>query len=177
MGRNFLTARADDILAIINTLKQHDDIDATRIGLNGASQGTWVNAIVFDKSDDVAHMILISGGAIPTQFEFFYDVYLQDNPQATVEEGHEVLATYTGAAGFDSRPIFEKMDIPVLFVLGGMDRSHPTLWEVDYVESLNKTNFEIHFYENSDHDMEDLDTGEFHPDMVPRIFEWLAGNT
>ena len=172
-GTEFLTARADDILAIVTTLKQHQNIDVNNIGLLGASQGTWVSAIVFDESSDINRITLISGGAIPTGWEQYYDNFLLDNPELSVEDGHEELASYKGALGFDSRSIFEKMEIPVLFMLGGQDRSHPTLWELDFVESLNKSNFDIHFYPNSNHDMLDIETGEFHPDMIPRFLSWV----
>ncbi len=173
-GTEFLTARAEDILAIIETLKQHDDIDASKIGLLGGSQGTWVNAIVYDRQpEDVDHMVMISGGAVPTGWEQYFDNLLLDHPDLTVEAGHDSLAVYQGNLGFDSRSIFEGMTIPVLFVLGGKDRSHPTLWEVDFVEELNKPNFEIHFYENATHDLIDESTGQFPEDLLPRTSQWV----
>ncbi len=176
-GTEFLSARADDIVAIINTLTQHANIDPNEIGIVGASQGTWVNALVYDKYPGIARMILTSGGAVPTGYEQYYDNLLLDHPELSVEEGHEMLRSYEGHVGFDSRPIFERMSMPVLFILGGKDRSHPTLWERDYIESLNKTNFEIQFYENSNHEMIDVDSGEFHPDLLPSMLEWLLTNS
>lgn len=175
-GTEFLTARAEDVLAIIETLKWHLDIDFSRIGLIGSSQGTWVSSIVCEKSPDIALMVMTNGGAIPTQFEFFYDTLLQNNPDLTVEEGHDELSNYNGETGFDPRSIFRQMDVPVLFILGGQDRSHPTLWELDFINSLGNHNFEIHFYPNANHEMEDVDTGELPADMIPRLLDWLVRN-
>ncbi len=171
-GTEFFQARADDVLAIINTLREHQNIDENRIALSGSSQGTWVNALVFNQSDDLHFMIMASGGAIPTGYEQFYDNLLLDNPELSVEDGHEQLTSYEGALGFDSRPIFESMNIPVLFILGGLDRSHPTLWEVEYIQSLEKENFEIHFYPTLNHDLEES-TGQLGGQIIPDFLNWV----
>lgn len=175
-GTEFLTARAEDVLAIIETMRQHRDIDISKVGLIGSSQGTWVSSIVYERSEDVAIMIMTNGGAIPTQYEFFYDTLLQNNPDFTVEKGHEELSKYNGEAGFDPRPTFSQMNVPVLFILGGQDRSHPTLWEQAFISDLGKPNFEIHFYPNANHEMEDVDTGEMPADLISRMLDWLVTN-
>jgi pimeloyl-ACP methyl ester carboxylesterase len=63
---------AEDALAAVRYLKADNEIDRTRIGFWGISQAGWVAPIAASQSEDVAFMILISGGgASPRQSELF----------------------------------------------------------------------------------------------------------
>lgn len=169
----FLEARAEDVLGIIETLKKHRDIDPNKIGLMSASQGTWVAALVYQETQNLSQLIMASGGAVPTSYEFFYDTLLLNNPTLTVKEGHDRLAQFQGDPGFDPQDIFRSMDIPVLFVLGALDRSHPTLWEKDFIAALDKPNFTIHCYPDLGHELTDMDTGLVPQELLTNIIDWL----
>lgn len=63
---------ADDALAAVEHLKGEERIDPERIGFWGVSQAGWVAPLAAARSDDVAFMILISGGgATPRESEMF----------------------------------------------------------------------------------------------------------
>ena len=63
---------AGDALAAVDYLKTQRGIDAERIGFWGVSQAGWVAPLAASKSDDIAFMILISGGgASPRESEMF----------------------------------------------------------------------------------------------------------
>lgn len=49
---------ANDVIALINELKERDDIDPDRIILNGASQAAYISFIVNSKCDAIDFMIL-----------------------------------------------------------------------------------------------------------------------
>ena len=75
-GGSWLTSSlqdlADDALAAVSFLKEQDAIDAERIGLWGVSQAAWVAPVAASRSDDIAFMMLISGGgATPRESEMF----------------------------------------------------------------------------------------------------------
>jgi pimeloyl-ACP methyl ester carboxylesterase len=61
-GEHILTQRATILADGIEILAQHPAIDATRIGLWGISQAGWVMPLALDLRDDVAFMIVVSGG-------------------------------------------------------------------------------------------------------------------
>jgi pimeloyl-ACP methyl ester carboxylesterase len=55
-----LRERATEALAAVQLLRQRDDIDPTRIGLWGVSQGAWVAPMTAVRSKDVAFLITVS---------------------------------------------------------------------------------------------------------------------
>ena len=63
----------EDGLAGIAFLKTRSDIDVTRIGVWGLSQGGWLGPLAASRSSDVAFMISVSGpGVTPGQQMVFY---------------------------------------------------------------------------------------------------------
>ncbi len=63
-GRSF-NDLAGDALAGIEFLKSRREIDPTRIGLYGPSNGAWVVGHAAARSKEVAFLIVVSGGGIP----------------------------------------------------------------------------------------------------------------
>lgn len=56
---------ANDVLSAIDYLKGRDEIDESRIGLIGHSEGGLIAPIVVNRSDDVNFMILLAGTGVP----------------------------------------------------------------------------------------------------------------
>jgi pimeloyl-ACP methyl ester carboxylesterase len=60
---NELTQRAEILVDGIEVLVDHPSIDPDQIGLWGISQAGWVMPLALDQTEDVAFMIVVSGGA------------------------------------------------------------------------------------------------------------------
>lgn len=73
-GEHELSQRAAILTDGIEALTEHPSIDATRIGLWGISQAGWVMPLALDLSDDVAFMIVVSGGAEDSIEQMAYQV-------------------------------------------------------------------------------------------------------
>jgi pimeloyl-ACP methyl ester carboxylesterase len=58
------TDLAGDVLAAVALLKARDDIDGSRIGLDGSSQGGWVGAMAASMSPDVAWLQVRVGSGV-----------------------------------------------------------------------------------------------------------------
>lgn len=81
---------ADDALAAITYLKSRPEIDTNRIGFWGISQAGWVAPIAYSKSEDVAFMIIISGGgSSPKESEEFSYKKWFEKLELTKEEKDE----------------------------------------------------------------------------------------
>jgi pimeloyl-ACP methyl ester carboxylesterase len=65
---------AEDALAGIHFLKQHQDIQKEKIGLIGTSQGAWVAPLTASNSEDAAFIVLISGAAVSPKIQELYRV-------------------------------------------------------------------------------------------------------
>jgi pimeloyl-ACP methyl ester carboxylesterase len=68
-----LSRRAEILIDGIETLIEHPNIDPDQIGLWGISQAGWVMPMALDSTEDVAFMIVVSGGgeASPEQMAYF----------------------------------------------------------------------------------------------------------
>jgi pimeloyl-ACP methyl ester carboxylesterase len=73
-GERLLTQRAEILVAAIEVLVDHEAIDRQRIGLWGLSQAGWVMPLALERSDHVAFMIVVSGGAEDSIEQMAYQV-------------------------------------------------------------------------------------------------------
>ena len=60
---NWLAERSSNLVDGIRTLAEHPAIESTQIGLWGVGQAGWVMPRALEQTDDVAFMIVVSGGA------------------------------------------------------------------------------------------------------------------
>ncbi len=172
----FLEARADDIVGILELLESHVDIENNRIGVLGSSQGAWVNSLVFRKSSALDYIIMASGGVAPTGIERLY-CSLTDDPNITIDSATAELYNYTGPLGFDPRPIINTMTLPVLWIYGNEDRSHPVRYDIEMLNNtLQKPNFTLLVYLNTDHELLDVNTRMFPDKFFDNIGDWLMDN-
>lgn len=103
-GGSWLTSSlddlADDALAAVKYLKSREQIDPDRIGFWGISQAGWIAPIAAAKSDDIAFMILISGGGVsPRESELFS--YENEFEKAGISEIEKTKARKILNAYFD----------------------------------------------------------------------------
>ena len=61
--RNEISERAEILMDGVDVLVEHPLIDPDRIGLWGISQAGWVMPLTVDQTEDVAFMVVVSGGA------------------------------------------------------------------------------------------------------------------
>lgn len=168
----FLQARAEDVKGIISFLKTHTDIKQDQIGLFGSSQGTWVNCLVYnDTPADLSQIIMASGGATSTGHEHYYEQLIEQG--LSVEEANQRVADFDGNTGFDPMPILDEITVPVLFIFGALDNSHPTLYDRDLLLTLTKLNYTVHLYHQANHELIEVNTGELPDVLFENIQTWL----
>ncbi len=169
----FLQTRAEDVKSIISFLKTHADIKDDEISLFGSSQGTWVNCLVYnDLPSDLSQIIMISGGATSTGEEFYYEQLIEEQGMS-IEDANDQVSQFDGNKGYDPLITLENATIPMLFIYGGLDDSHPTLYDRELIESINNPDYEIHFYPNANHELIDETTGSFPDGIFTEIETWL----
>jgi len=125
---------ASDMAAGVAFLRGRSEIDPNRIGLAGPSQAGWIVPLAAAKTQ-AAFMLIIVGPTVSVGVEHFYSSIVEVT-NAPVEEGYNALPSYNGPHGFDPRPVLESLDVPGLWLLGGVDRSIPTPATVAILEQL-----------------------------------------
>ena len=71
---NLVLERADILADGVDVLFEHPDIDPLQIGLWGISQAGWVMPQALEYTDQVAFMIVVSGGGEPGVYQYAYQV-------------------------------------------------------------------------------------------------------
>lgn len=171
---------AADAAAAADFLAARADIDASRIGLFGASQAGWIIPQVPALTSNVHFVAMFSGPAVSVGIENLYSG-MTDNQGGSVtleeiDEYSERLANYQLNFGYDPRTAIEALQIPALWILGRRDASIPVRETAAILEEIKAEfgkDFTIFIYPNGTHGMVDADTGRFLPFMDEVAVPWF----
>jgi pimeloyl-ACP methyl ester carboxylesterase len=102
--------------------------------------------------------VILSGPAVSTGVEAFYSQLTGDGTgPAQMTDPAAVrarVAAYTGDPGFDPAPALRTLQVPTLWLLGGLDQSVPTFATVRVLESIRAAGNGSHtvlVYPEADH--------------------------
>jgi hypothetical protein len=172
-GEANLNILADDALAGIAFLKNHDLIDPERIGLAGHSQAGWIIPLAASKSPDVAFMIISSGPTSTVGQEIYFSDLTEEGN--ALQDASDLARDFAGPHGFDPLPSLQELDIPGLWLLGAQDRSIPTPLTIEILDSLiadHDKAFTYIIYPNKGHGWRDVDNGQVYP-VLNDALDWL----
>jgi pimeloyl-ACP methyl ester carboxylesterase len=159
---------ASDAAAGVARLKKFSQIDPDRIGIMGNSQGGWVGPLAAAQSNDVSFMMMWSGPTVSVGLEIFYS-NLAEGTNTPLDDVYAQLSQFNGPTGFDPMPTLQSLDIPSLWLYGGMDRSIPTRLDslnMRHLQSLGLP-YEFVWFPTGRHDLRDNDSG-----MGPFLDVW-----
>ena len=170
---------ADDALAGVHAIKDRPDVDASRIGLGGASQAGWITPLAASRSRAVAFVVILSGPAVTVGEEMEYSRLagadpgsIKGLPDAEIDRR---MREFTGPHGFDPVPVLEQMATPSLWIEGERDRSVPMAQTLATLDRIRESGRPITIVRlpGADHSLRNPVTGE-RPDFWPQVRVWLA---
>jgi dipeptidyl aminopeptidase/acylaminoacyl peptidase len=173
-GEVALNDLADDALAGVEFLKNHDLIDPTMIGLAGHSQAGWIIPLAASKSPDVAFVVVSSGPTSTVGQEIYYSELTESG--TSLQEASDMARDFAGPHGYDPIPSLQKLDVPGLWLLGAQDSSIPiplTIEILDSVVAEHDKDFSYIVYPNKGHGWTDVDTGQIYPVLYDAL-NWLG---
>jgi dipeptidyl aminopeptidase/acylaminoacyl peptidase len=137
---DFFPQLADDVVAAMRVAKEHPDVDGTKTGAWGFSQGGWIVPLAASRApNEIAWMIIGSGPAVSLGEELYYSE-LSGEPQCEVsglsEAEIERRLDDEGPSGFDPRPVLGRLNTPGYWIYGALDRSIPVHRSVRVLDSL-----------------------------------------
>jgi dienelactone hydrolase len=154
--------QANDLVYAVRWLAQQPVVDTTRIGLMGGSQAGWTMPLAAAEEPLVRFIVAGCGVPLPTGVEDAHERYLMSlapwpGSRPSVRQVHAADAhamDYKGEAGFDPRPVLEKLTIPMLWIFGLYDSVIPTNLSIDRIgeyQQAGKKNFDIQVLPFADH--------------------------
>ena len=156
--KNDFYGRASDAYAAVEYLKTLPEIDSTRIGVSGHSQGGWIAQIVAAQHDDIAFVICLAGPTVGVKkqiysndkFQFECDGYEGEKLEKKIEKRKKGLdksyniGKNTGLVGaakhlylifdYDNDDVLKSIKCPTLFLFAEFDMN------VDPNENINHLN-------------------------------------
>jgi dipeptidyl aminopeptidase/acylaminoacyl peptidase len=150
---------AGDMAAAAKHLLALPGIDGQRVGLAGGSQAGWIIPVALTLAPETKFAVIFSGPTVSVGLEIYYSDLAEQGTMSSAE-AEAKLAEYRGAYGFDPLPYLERLDVPVLWLFGGADRSIPTKRSVEILEGLVRSRgkrFTWFVYPGVDHDLRRAD--------------------
>ena len=173
-GEAQVNVLAEDALAAVEFLKNHELIDSNMIGLIGHSQAGWIIPHAASKSTDVAFMIISSGPTSTVGHEIYYSDLINEEG-FSVQEANDKVGDYTGPVGYDPIPALQQLDIPGLWLLGAQDNSIPIPLTIEILDALiadQGKDFSYIVDQYRGHAWKDEETGQIYP-VLFNALNWL----
>ena len=174
---------ASDLISGIAALRVRSEINPSRIGLYGFSQGGWVLPNAAARSPSVAFTVIGSGPAVSLGEEPLYSRLVggpdECSPTGISQEEIDAALAAAGPSGFDPRQDLQMYVIPGYWFYGENDLSVPVKQSIEVLEMTRDTygtDFTIQTYPNANHSL--IVNGaicqETGPsvDFFPPIFTW-----
>jgi pimeloyl-ACP methyl ester carboxylesterase len=131
---------AEDVAAAARTVKTHPEIDGSRVGAWGFSQGGWVVPLAASIAPEaIAWMIIGSGPAVSLGEELLYSQLTGDDacqPSGLAADEIERQLDEAGPSGYDPRPVLGGLATPGYWIYGALDTSVPVARSVRVLDSL-----------------------------------------
>jgi dipeptidyl aminopeptidase/acylaminoacyl peptidase len=170
---------AQDTLAGLAYLQTRGEIDASRIGLFGISQGGWIAPLTADLCKDVAFVIDISGSTVTPNEQIQHELGSGPVGKFRVSLAKKQRPIWWDQNGpFDPIPYWKKLEVPGLIIYGADDEEDnvPVKKCVELVESKagNNPRLTVKVFEETGHGMYDKHTGRIREDYLDLLDTWLA---
>ena len=171
-SKKTIVERSKIVSSLVKHIRNLDTINGDKIGLLASSQGCWVASEVY-RTVEVAFIMNYSGGVASVGESDYYDE-IMDDERVSVMDGNNKVKTFTGFKGFDAKNTIKKMEIPVLWMYGELDDSHPGFYDLETLKEMGKPNFRLELLKNTTHDLVDITTNEVSQDMINISMAWMA---
>ena len=166
---------ADDVLACVEVLRKHPQVDPKRVGLFGGSQAGWIIPLASDVQKDIPFSVILSGPATSYGMEMYYSSLTGEGQRTgfglSADEIEQRLNTYNGPAGYEPLTVLARATTRTLWLFGERDIDIPARRSATILRELQSRGapFTIKVYPNGNHNLQDDTTGSelnFWPDIV-----------
>jgi Prolyl oligopeptidase family. len=174
---------ADDALRMVRVLGRRPDVDRTRIGIWGVSEGGWVVPIAAARSTDVGFAVLVSSPNVSPMRQVAWALNEQLLRLHAPSGVRDLLTRAMGGFGFnflryDGTPVIERVRQPVLALYGTADPSIPFVESTRTLTSALRAggnhDYTIRFLAGADHAMR-VHGGPYADGYLPTLAHWVLG--
>ena len=181
-----LETLATDTESAIDFLVSKSNLNYTKIGVVGMSQGGWIAPIVASKRKDLSFVINISGAMVTTEEQLLFEEYNNIAPY-TYDFIAKFISPITtnnlknresiaSLLGFDPIPYWEKISIPVFIAYGGNDTNCPVEQSINKINEQELEYFITKVYPKGGHGILDMNTNKINSDFLLDMINFIDEN-
>jgi dienelactone hydrolase len=178
-----LSIYAADAVAGARFLQRQPEIDRSRVGLHGGSQGGWIAPIALQRAPSLAFAVLASAPAVTTDQVDVYQGFSGDSRFVPNESDAQIDAQVRATrGGYNPAPALRSLDVPTMWVYGEKDRQVPVRLSIENLHKLRGKDLTIAVLPGGWHGLTETPNGlepeatastRFAPGLFTRIGEWL----
>jgi uncharacterized protein len=182
---------ATDAIAAVSYLKSQHNVENSKIGVIGMSQGGQIAPIAASKCPDINFVVNVVGGALPMHEQFIYEeknnlreigfLPLVSNSLARLTTFYHINIGnnkhfWKTIGNYDAIDYWKKMNVEALIMYGENDTNTPSHESAERLKSMDKSNIDIIIYNDSGHALEEpIHVGKsiFRKDALTDIKEFI----
>jgi uncharacterized protein len=132
-----LSIYAGDAVAAARFLRSLPEVDKSRVGLYGGSQGGWILPIGLQRAPELTFGIVASGPAVTTDQTDVYQNFSANSTRIPAETEAEIDAQVSAVtSGYDPALALRSLHVPTLWVYGEKDRQVPVRLSIQNLHGL-----------------------------------------
>jgi dipeptidyl aminopeptidase/acylaminoacyl peptidase len=132
-----LSTYAGDAVAAARFLRALAEVDKSRVGLYGGSQGGWILPLALQRAPELTFGIVASGPAVTTDQTDVYQNFSADSSRVPAETDAEIDAQVSAVtSGYDPALALRALHVPTLWVYGEKDRQVPVRLSIQNLHRL-----------------------------------------
>jgi dienelactone hydrolase len=183
---------ATDVLAAVSFLKSQHNVENSKIGVIGMSQGGQIAPIAATECPDINFVVNIVGGALPMHEQFLYEeknnlreigfLPVVSNSLARLTTFYHINIGnnkhfWQAIGNYDAIDYWKKMNVEALIMYGENDTNTPSLESAKRLKSLDKSNIDVKIYNDSGHALEEpihIGKSIFRKDALADIKDFIS---
>lgn len=130
---------AQDVVAAVDAVRSHDEIDADAVGLLALGVGGWTTPLAARRENGVSFAGVLSGPVVSVGEENLFERLTGSRGCAPTGIPDAEIQRRVNAARpshFDPRPALARVDVPVLWLYGALDTQQPVTKDLGVLKGL-----------------------------------------
>ncbi|MBD3852013.1 MAG: alpha/beta fold hydrolase, partial [Acidobacteria bacterium] len=185
VGANF-DDLAGDTLAAVEFVRNWDEMDFSKIGLVGMSQGGWIAPVAAAEDKDIAFVVSMSGSTVTTDQQLLHEEvhniseftwpFIARLIAPMTTQRIQRMAHFQPISGFDPIPYWKKVCAPKFFAFGENDPNVPVQDSVE-VLGANAIDGLIKVYHDGGHAIRSVETNGVQIEFLDDLVEFIRTST
>ncbi len=185
VGANF-EVLAGDTLAAVEFVRNREEIDSSKLGLVGMSQGGWIAPVAASRDEGISFVVSMSGSTVTTDQQLLHEEihniskftwpFIARILAPTTTKRIQRMAHFQPISGFDPIPYWKKVEAPKFFAFGGHDLNVPVEESVDVLQA-NAIEGLIRVYPDGGHAIRNPESNAVSKDFLDDLVEFIRTST